>query len=72
MWLDLMNLRLKRKLLNQKLLKQKLLKQKLVQLVKSQHLSRKIFGAQFIVRRMCGKGGPVAFGRRSPKCGLIS
>ena len=39
-WLDLMNLRLKRKPLKQKLVKQKRLKQKLVQLMKSQHLSR--------------------------------
>ena len=56
MWLDLINLRLKQKPLKQKLVKQKRLKQKLVQIMKSQQLSRYIFGAQFIVRRMRGKG----------------
>ena len=35
--------------------------------MKSQHLSRKTLGAQFIVRLMRGK---VAFGMRSRKCGL--
>ena len=40
--------------------------------MKSQHLSRETFGAQFIVCRMHGQGGPVAFAMRSPKCGLIS
>ena len=39
--------------------------------VKSHHLSRETFGARFIVHRMRGTGGPVAFATRSPKCGLI-
>ena len=82
MWLDLVHLPLKRKLLKQKrlkpkrlkhkLLKQKLFKLKLLELMKSQRLSRETFGAQFIVRRMRGKGGPVAFVMRAPKDGLIS
>ena len=66
MWLDIVHLPLKRKLLNQKLLKrkllkqkllkQKLLKQKLVQLMKSQHLSRETVSAPFIVGRKHGRG----------------
>ena len=69
MWLDLMNLLLKRKLLNQKLLKQKLVKQKLVKLMKSQHLRRETVSAPSIVGRKHGKGGPVAFVMR-PKMWL--
>ena len=68
--LNLINLHLKRKLLKQKLLKQKLLKQKLVQLMKSQHLSRETFGAQFIVRRVRGRGGSSGFREEVPKMWL--
>ena len=70
--LNLINLHLKRKLLKQKLLKQKLLKQKLVQLMKSQHLSRETFGAQFIVRRVRGRGGSSGFRDEVPKVRLES
>ena len=40
--------------------------------MKSQHVSRETLGAQFIVLRKYGEGGPVAFAMRSPKCGLTS
>ena len=62
-----LTLPLKRKLLKQKRLRPRLLKHQRLKPMKSQRLSRETLGAQFIVRLMHGKGGPVAFAMRSPK-----